>query len=303
MYLDMETFATLILVIVDDWYIANAQRYLHGKVGDKPTFTDSEVLTLMVLKEFLPFKAERRFLKFMKANYLCLFPKLLDQSQFNRRARNLRLILNQLRIDIAKELGVQLAKLYVVDTAPVPVVGYKRNKKHSHFRGSADYGYCVSKKLHYWGYKFVLLVTADGIPVAFELVPANTDEREAAEEVLDQANSGSIVLGDKGFIDQERQSQWQAQYQLCVHTFKRINQKLKNPPEVEMLLQEYRSQIETTLSSIKRVEELEQHLAKTVIGLARRIIAKLTAYTLRHYLFRIHEVDVLNFQFAHPQVA
>jgi len=29
----------------------------------------------------------------------------------------------------------------------------------------------------------VLLVTADGIPVAFELVPANTDERDAAEEV------------------------------------------------------------------------------------------------------------------------
>jgi hypothetical protein len=43
MYLDMETFATLILVIVDDWYLANAHRYLSGKVGNKPTFTDSEV--------------------------------------------------------------------------------------------------------------------------------------------------------------------------------------------------------------------------------------------------------------------
>lgn len=303
MYLDMETFATLILVLVDDWYIANAQRYLAGKVGEKPTFTDSEVMTLMLLKEFFPFKAERRFIKFMRANYLCLFPKLLDQSQFNRRARNLRLILNQLRIDIAKELGVQLAKLCVLDTAPVPVVGYKRNKNHSHFAASAEYGYCVSKKLHYWGYKFVLLVTADGIPVAFELVAANTDEREAAEEVLDQANPGSIVLGDKGFIDQERQSQWQSQYQICVHTFKRSNQKLQNTPEVEMLLQEYRSQIETTLSSLKRVEDLEQHLAKTVVGLVTRVIAKLTAYTLRHYLFRVHEVDVLNFQFAHSQVA
>lgn len=303
MYLDMETFATLILVIVDDWYIANAQRYLRGKVGEKPTFTDSEVMTLMLLKEFFPFKAERRFIKFMRANYLCLFPKLLDQSQFNRRARNLHLILNQLRIDIAKELGVQLAKLYVLDTAPVPVVGYKRNKSHSHFAASADYGYCVSKKLHYWGYKFVLLVTADGIPVAFELVPANTDEREAAEEVIDQANPGSKVLGDKGFIDQERQSEWQSQYQLAVYTFKRVNQKQKNPPEVQRLLQEYRSQIETTLSSIKRVEDLEQHLAKTVIGLATRVIAKLTAYTLRHYLSRVHEVDVLNFQFAQPQVA
>ena len=55
MYLDFVTFATIIFVIIDDWYKQNASRYFSGKVGQKPTFTDSEVLTLMLLQEFLPF--------------------------------------------------------------------------------------------------------------------------------------------------------------------------------------------------------------------------------------------------------
>jgi len=136
---------------------------------------------------------------------LNMFPDIVDQSQFNRRSCYLRLILNQLREHVAQQLDAHLASLYILDTAPVPVVGYKRSKKHSTFY-NAGYGYCPSKKPHYWRYKLVLLVTADGIPVAFELVPANTDERDVAEGMTHSANPNGIALGDKGFIDEERQS-------------------------------------------------------------------------------------------------
>lgn len=178
---------------------------------------------------------------------------------------------------------------------PVPVVGYKRSKKHSAFY-NAGYGYCPSKKLHYWGYKLVLLVTADGIPVAFELVPANTDERDAAEEVLHSANPDSIALGDKGFIDEERQSDWKNRYGVSVHTFKRKNQYIRNEPEVSELLKAHRSQIETTISSLERVEDIEDTGAKTILGLSTRVIAKITSYTFRYYLLRFFGIDVLNFQ-------
>lgn len=48
MYLDFVTFATTIFVIIDDWYKKNAHSYLCGKVGKKPTFTDSEVLYVLI---------------------------------------------------------------------------------------------------------------------------------------------------------------------------------------------------------------------------------------------------------------
>jgi len=142
----------------------------------------------------------------------------------------------------------------------------------------------------------VLLVTADGIPVAFELVPANTDERDAAEEVLPSANPNSIALGDKGFIDEERQVEWQNCYGVSVQTFKRKNQYVKNEPEVSELLKAHRSQIETTISSLERVEDIENTGAKTVLGLSTRVIVKITSYTFRHYLLRFYGIDVLNFQ-------
>jgi len=304
MYIDIETLITAIYFVVNNWYLREGHCYLDGKVGRKPIFTDSELLTLMIFNEFMTFKSERKFVGYIYANHLDMFPDMVDQSQFNRRSCSLRLILNQLREHIAQQLDVHLASLYVLDTAPVPVVGYKRNKKHSAFY-NAQYGYCASKKLHYWGYKLVLLVTADGIPVAFELVPANTDERDAAEEVLPSANPDSIALGDsqgipprpqEGFIDEERQVEWQNCYGVSVQTFKRKNQYVKNEPEVSELLKAHRSQIETTISSLERVEDIENTGAKTVLGLSTRVIVKITSYTFRHYLLRFYGINVLDFQ-------
>ena len=50
--------------------------------------SDSEILTLALLMDFLPFPGEIQFLGFIRANYLEWFPNLLDQSQFNRRLRH-----------------------------------------------------------------------------------------------------------------------------------------------------------------------------------------------------------------------
>src|SRR5258708_17885853 len=88
---------TTIYVLVDDWYQAEGQALLAGKRGAKPEFNDSEMLTLMVAQDFIPYPGETQFVRFMRANYLALFPKLLDQSQFNRRSRALRFLVDRLR--------------------------------------------------------------------------------------------------------------------------------------------------------------------------------------------------------------
>ena len=45
------------------------------------------------------------------------------------------------------------------------------------YYGSAAYGYCSSRKFHYFGYKLVMITTMSGIPIVYDLVPANMDER------------------------------------------------------------------------------------------------------------------------------
>lgn len=38
---------TIVFVLVDDWYQEEGSKYLRGKPGKKPKFSDSEVMTLM----------------------------------------------------------------------------------------------------------------------------------------------------------------------------------------------------------------------------------------------------------------
>jgi len=293
---DVETLFTVILVLVDDWYQTEGHRLLKGKRGAKPVFSDSEVLTLLLAMDFFPFPGENQFLGFIRANYLNLFPHLLDQSQFNRRARALHLLLEQLRQHWAVRLGVTWQTQFLLDAKPVPVVGYKRDKSHSHFRGTADYGVCVSRKLKCFGYKLIMLSTLDGIPVAYELVAANTDDRQAAEEVL-WAIGNCDVFCDKGFLSDEWQHGERDRRHNRIWTQKKSNQKEQNPVEFDRLLNKVRERIEGTFNEIQNTgRNLERLLRKTVQGLSTHVIAKMTSHTLKLLLRRLFGIDVQTFQ-------
>jgi len=293
--ISIEELFLITLVVVDDWYTQKGQYLLKRSVGVKPTFSDSEMLTLMLALDFFEFSSERRYHAFVRANYLDLFPHLLDQSQYNRRARSLRFLLNALRQDWTNELGVQWEKHFLLDTTPVPVVGYRRTKNHTQFRGSADYGYCPARRLKYYGYKLVMLTTLNGTPYSFELVPANTDERVAADEILDTLPSGSNVWSDKGFIDTDWQADWQAQA-VYVWTAKRENQKQQNLPVFDQLLNHVRERIEGAFDLLKEGgRSIEKTLAITIDGVCSRVIAKISSVTLRLFLRKIFGIDVLTY--------
>ena len=244
---------------------------------------------------FSEFTSERRYWALIRANYLELFPKLIDRSQFNRRARSLRYLLNALRQDWAAELGVQFEQHFLLDTTPVIAVGYRRDKSQSDFRGSAEYGYCSARRLKYFGYKLVLLTTLDGTPYSFELVPANTDERDAADEVLDTLPPDSDVWSDKGFIGEDWQARW-AERTVRVWTAKRENQHNQNPAEFDRLLNSVRERVEGAFDLLKEGgRSIEHTLAHTVTGLCSRIIAKIAGGILRLFLRRFLGIDALTY--------
>lgn len=287
---------TIIYVLVDDWYRVYGVRWLHGKPGCKPGFSDSEVLTLLLAMDYLPFPGETQFLGYIRANYLTLFPKLVDQSQFNRRARALRLLLEQLRRHWVLLLGAATETQFLLDTKPVPVVGYKRSKRHSQFAGSADYGQCASRKMRYFGYKLVTLTTLTGLPVLYELVAANTDEREAAETVVESV-SGCDIFADKGFLGTDWQAEVRQYTGNRVWTPKRANQLQQNPNAFDKLLNRIRERVEGAFNEIQNTgRNIERLLTKTVIGLCTRVIAKMTSHALKRLLRRDFGINVQTFE-------
>jgi Transposase DDE domain len=287
---------TIIFVLVDDWYKCEGIKLLKGKAGTKPEFTDSEMITLMLAQEFIPFPSETQFLGFIRANYLALFPKLVDQSQYNRRARALRLLVEQLRRHWLVQKGWHLQTHFLLDTKPVPVLGYKRDKRRSDFAGKANYGRCASRNLQYFGYKLVTVTTLHGIPIVYDLVPANTDERAAAEAVIDSF-SYCDLFADKGFLGLKWQTSIFDQTNNLIWTPRRANQKYQNSPGLDRWLSKIRERIEGVFHEVQDTgRNIERLLAKTVLGLTTRVITKMTAHLLRHLLRIDFGVNVQTFE-------
>ena len=287
---------TIIFVLADDWYQAEGVKLLRGRPGKKPEFSDSEVMTLMLAQDYIPYPSETQYIEFIRANHLDMFPKLIDQSQLDRRTRALRLLVEQLRRYWIIQKGWNRQTCYLMDTKSVPALSYKRNKKHSDFLGKAGYSICVSRNLKYFGFKLVAISTMQGVPVLYDLVPANSDERLAAETIIDQISCCDLFT-DKGFIGLEWQTQIFDQTNNLIWTPRRSNQYLQNTRSLDRWLSSVRERIEGVFHEIQNTgRNIERLQTKTVVGLCTRVIAKMTSHLLRYLLLIDFGVNVQTFE-------
>jgi hypothetical protein len=279
MNMPVDAFLTALYTKVDDWYQTQGPVLLAGKVGAKPLFADSEVITLALAQHWCGFQKEREWLRFIAHNYRALFPHLLSQSEFNRRARNLCWLINALRHWVVEQMGAYEAEYRLIDGTPIQVRHWRRYGRTPLLLPGAALGYCAAKKETFSGYRLVILTTLTGVITDWELIPANADEREAALDLLESYRDRTI-FGDKGFLDQLRQALLAERTGNQLLTPKRANQKAQQPPAWEALMSRFRRLMETTFSQGKDCFGLERPRARTLWGLLSRLIAKLTGMTI-----------------------
>ena len=298
--IDFESLTVTVFVLVDDWYNKEGKALKMLSPGAKSEMSDSEIMTLALMMDYLPFPGETQFIGFIRANYREWFPNLLSQSQFNRRLRGIGKMLEALRRTWVMQLGGENATSFVIDTKPIPVMGYRRSKRRSDFDGSAGYGYCAARKMKYFGYKLVILSTLKGLPIAYELVSVNTDERQAVEGVL-KAVRHCDVYGDKGFVGRDWQEQIARSTGNQIWTIHRENQKHQHSSSLKRLIAKVRQRIEGVFHEIQNTgRNPERLLNKTVAGFAIHMAAKITSHTLRLLLRLQFGIDVQTFQSAVP---
>jgi len=98
----------------------------------------------------------------------------------------------------------------------------------------------------------VLVSTLNGVPVVYDLVPANTDEHLAAEAVIDHFNCCDI-FADKGFIGLEGQTQIFEQTNNRIWTPKRKNQHHQNHKSLDRWLSDVRERIEGVFHELQNM--------------------------------------------------
>ena len=141
-----------------------------------------------------------------------------------------------------------------------------------------------------------MLSTLKGLPIAYELVSANTDERQSVEGILETVRHCDIY-GDKGFIGRDWQQQITSSTGNRIWTVHRQNQHQQISSDLKPLISRVRQRIEGVFHEIQNTgRNPERLLNKTVRGLAVHMTAKIASHTLRLLLRDRFSIDVLTFQ-------
>ena len=88
--------------------------------------------------------------------------------------------------------------IHLLDGFPIPVCRACRGHRCRTFRGEAAWGYCATKKEHFYGLRGHLVITLAGTAVAFTVTAANIDERDVVPNLYGTIRG--LLIGDKGFI-------------------------------------------------------------------------------------------------------
>jgi hypothetical protein len=186
MELDLDTFLVTVYCVVDDRWQEQFARHKPRRPGRRPAVTDSEVLTLMLLAQWQPRCSERAFVRYAARHWRGYFPRLLSQSAFNRRARDLCGVLCQLGPALAQQIEQQVGPpaYEVLDGIPVPLMRRCRGERHRLFANEAGVGCGGSDREWYYGVQLLASVSPHGALTGFVVGPANTEERWVAEALF-----------------------------------------------------------------------------------------------------------------------
>jgi len=263
---DLDTLLIALYVFADDLLPRRA------RARRRPQITDAELVCLAVAQMLLGIASERHFLRFAMTRLGHLFPYLPKQPGYNKRMRALAPQIVKLLNAVAFASPSWYDRVRLLDSTPIPCGASRETVERSEFAGHATYGYCASHSRYFWGFRLYLLCASDGMPIAFELAPANASERDVAAELLAQVElDGYTVLADKGFAGED----FEALMRELGALFLRPDR--KNEPRRFGNLGGARQWIESIIDTHKGQLRLEDHGAHTIPGLTTRISQRLLA--------------------------
>jgi hypothetical protein len=234
-------------------------------VGAKPKFSDVDVITLSLVAESLSINSENLLFSKLKSEYREDFLLLIDRSQFNRRRKHLCKFLDITRINLVQKL-LPAENTFVLDSMPIEICKFSRAKRikicRENIETSPEYGYCAAQNIYYFGYKFHGVCSLKGVITNFDLSKTNHADIQYLRDIVPYYPN-CLMLGDKAYLDSEYQPELP----------------VKGPAP---------DGFETLFSQLVDQFVIRVNYAKTFVGLATRVLSKVTTFTLLQFLNSIN---------------
>ncbi|WP_230809400.1 IS982 family transposase [Streptococcus sobrinus] len=205
-----------------------------------------------------------------------LFPNdFPERSRFCRICQNLSQSIQHIRYFMVSSL-CEISSFGLIDSFPCALCHPIRNLRASLLSEVANIGYNATKKIHYYGVKFSVLVSDRGFPLDYVVTSASVYDSQVAFELLEHS-SIPLIYGDKGYIDK------QVKKELANCGITLISQLRKNMADYSWFenykISRLRKPIETVFSSLEQFG-IENLRCRNLRALQFRVEAILLIYSL-----------------------
>jgi hypothetical protein len=280
---DLSTFIVSVFCLIDDRLKGRRIR----QRGPTPKLSDSEVLTIEIIGEFLGMDTDKGIHLFFKRHYGEWFPTLAEvhRTTFSRQAANLWKIKELLWQELLL-LTPHDPAFALVDSMPLPACLFARAYRCRRFRGEAAFGKDTLLKQTFYGFRMHARVSWPGVITRLSVAPADAHELSVLPELTELAERTSgLLIGDRNYHSPKSGEELAC---MGVELLAPYSSKKRDPnPQRSAFLSRLRYRIDTVFSqlvgrySVKRVWARDTwHL---VSRLLRKVLSHTVAFLLNHH--------------------
>jgi Transposase DDE domain len=288
--MDLSTFIIGVFVITEDWLTEKGP--LRRRRGPAPKLSDSEIMTMEIVGEFVGIDTEKGIYTYFRRHYPHFFPKIRDihRTTFARQAANLwvlkenlwqHLLEHELMVGGAEVAGAEEEPLMVIDSFPIPVCKKSRSYKCKVMRDISERGRDTNLG-KFLGMRAHVVVVWPGIIVRANICGANVHDVHLAERLLEGMGRG-WVLADRNYWSPILKEQLEdiEQGTTLIARFKR-----KGKTEIERglvwpgWLSAKRQKIETIFSQLVARYNMKEVWARDTWHFCSRFIRKILSHTM-----------------------
>ena len=249
--------------------------------GPRPSLSESEVLTMEVVGEFLGYDTDEGIYEYFLWHWLNWFPTLskAGRSGFVRQASRLA----KVKQGLWRHLLLRLPHdplISIVDSFPLYACQFARAKRCRRFFDEAAFGHDELIKQTFYGFRWHLRVSWPGVISEVALAPANVSDVAMAPEVLEGVTGWT--LGDRNYWSPELRTQ-----------LKTRGLALLSPPKHRSMddqfpwskwLTQKRRRIETVIGQLVGRYHAKRTWARDLWQLLSRVFRKVLSHTLAVFI-------------------
>ena len=279
--MDLDTFIISTFCIIDDTMNDILQHRRLRQRGPNPSLSDSEVLTIEVVGEYLSLHQDKAIFDYFCRHYSHFFPalKTLHRTTFVRQAANLRSVKELVWKGVLAQTSFD-PEFHIIDSLPLPACRFARAYRCRRFKGDAAFGHDSLARQTFYGFRLHALVAWPGVIVGFSVASANIHETAIAPELA--SGRFGIVLGDRNYWSPRLTDELAGRKIDLVAPFKTAKRDPR--PRASALLARFRYRIETVFSQLVDRYQIKRVEAKDMWHLSSRLLRKALSHTIAFML-------------------